>query len=172
LRFRATCYRAHDPRWSYKPISGEGAAIHGGRFNPKGMRALYLSLTIEGAVREANQGFAFKIDPCVLCSYEVDCDDIADLRTQTGQAHHGIAVADMSCAWFALAGKGEDPPSWGIARRLIAEGVAGILVASFAAGAAPADQNLVLWNWAARRPHKVRVYDPSGRLPKNQLSWD
>ena len=24
----------------------------------------------------------------------------------------------------------------------------------------------------ARFPYKVAVYDPSGRLPKNQLSWE
>jgi RES domain-containing protein len=50
-------------------------------------------------------------------------------------------------------------------------GHAGILVPSFAPGAGPDDHNLVLWRWGARRPHKIRVYDPSGRLPKNQLSW-
>ena len=56
-----------------------GAAVHGGRFNPKGVEALYLSLTIMTAIREASQGFAFKIEPYVLCSYDVDCTDIADL---------------------------------------------------------------------------------------------
>jgi len=50
--------------------------MRGARFNPKGVPALYLGLTIMTAVKEANQGFAHRIDPCVLCSYEVDCDDI------------------------------------------------------------------------------------------------
>src|SRR5258707_2622722 len=107
LRFRGTCYRAHDPRWSFKPLSGDGAAIHGGRFNPKGVPALYLSLTIGGAIKEANQGFAFKIDPCVLCSYEVDCNDVADLRTNEGRAEHGVAFADMACAWFSAIADGK-----------------------------------------------------------------
>jgi len=31
------CYRAHDPRWSFKPLSGDGGAIRGARFNPKSM---------------------------------------------------------------------------------------------------------------------------------------
>lgn len=136
------------------------------------MPALYLGLTVEGAIKEANQGFALKINPCVLCSYDVDCDDIADLRSETARAHHGVREADMTCAWFALASAGKDPPSWGIARSLIGRGFAGILVPSFVVGAAAADQNLVLWNWGARAPHKVLVFDPSGRLPKNQLSWD
>ena len=67
MRFRGTCYRAHDPQWSFTPLSGAGAAIHGGRFNPRGTEALYLSLTVMTAVKEANQGFAFKILPYV-CS--------------------------------------------------------------------------------------------------------
>ena len=58
------------------------------------------------------------------------------------------------------------------ARRLIARGIAGILVPSFAPGAAPHDENLVLWDWSGRPPHQVTVFDPSGRLPRNQLSWD
>ena len=172
MRFRGTCYRAHDPKWSFKRVSGEGAAIHGGRFNPKGMEALYLGLTIGCAIKEANQGFAFKINPCVLCCYEVDCDDIADLRTHAGRTRHGVTLADMSCPWAGDLADGRDPPSWAIARRLIAEGGAGVLVPSFALGANPEDQNLVLWDWSGDLPHQVRVFDPSGRLPKNQLSWD
>ena len=48
MRFQGDCYRAHNPMWSFSPLSGAGAAIHGGRFNSKGMPALYLSLSIEG----------------------------------------------------------------------------------------------------------------------------
>ena len=82
MRFVGTCYRAHDPRWSFRPISGEGAAIRGARFNPKDVPTLYLALGIMTAVKEANQGFAHRIDPCVLCSYDVDCADIVDLTTK------------------------------------------------------------------------------------------
>lgn len=136
------------------------------------MEALYLGLTIGCAINEANQGFAFKINPCVLCCYDVDCDDIADLRTDTGRTRHGVTLADMSCPWAADLADGKDPLSWAIARRLISEGWAGILVPSFAVGATPEDQVLVLWDWSGAPPHRVRVFDPSGRLPKNQLSWD
>lgn len=172
MRFCATCYRAHDPRWSFKPLSGEGAAIHGGRFNPKGVPALYLSLTLEGAVKEANQGFAFKIDPCVVCCYDVDCEDVVDLRTERQRRDNRITWDDIACPWFSLIAEGEAPPSWALARRLIAQGHAGILVPSFAPRAGETDANLVLWHWGARLPHQVNVYDPSGRLPRNQLSWE
>ncbi|WP_378942454.1 RES family NAD+ phosphorylase [Mesorhizobium sp. ANAO-SY3R2] len=171
MRFTATCFRAHDPRWSFLPLSGEGAAIRGARFNPKGVPALYLALGVMTAVKEANQGFAHRIDPCVLCSYEVDCDDIVDLRTSEGSDAAGISSDDMACGWMGLLADGQRPPSWAIHDRLVADGAAGILVPSFAPGADAGDHNLVLWHWAAVRPYKVTVIDPSGRLPKNQLSW-
>jgi RES domain-containing protein len=172
LRFAGTCFRAHDPRWSFSPLSGEGARLRGGRFNPAGVPALYLALSTWTAIKEANQGFAHKIEPCVLCSYEVDCADIADLRHSEERRRLHVTLADMACAWFELSAKGLDPPSWAIARKLIASGLAGILVPSFVNRAAADDQNLVLWKWGKNLPHRVEVYDPSGKLPKNQLSWD
>jgi RES domain-containing protein len=171
VRFEGTSYRAHDPRWSFKALSGDGAAIRGARFNPKGMPTLYLALSVMTAIKEANQGFAHKIEPCVLSSYEVVCDDIADLRTPEGRAEHHVSLEDMACPWFSFLAQGREPPSWEIARRLYGECQAGILVPSFAPGATADDRNLVLWRWSDRPPHRVQVFDPSGRLPKDQLSW-
>jgi RES domain-containing protein len=171
LRFRGVCYRAHDPRWSFLPLSGAGAASRGARFNPKGTPALFLALTIMTAVKEINQGFAHKIEPCVLCSYDVDCEDIVDLRGEDERGAAGVARDELACAWFADLARRREPPSWRIARRLIDAGSAGILAPSFAPGATSEDQNLVLWRWSDALPHMVSVHDPSGRLPKDQLSW-
>lgn len=77
----------------------------------------------------------------------------------------------MTCAWFAFVAEGKEPPSWQIARRFIADGKAGMLVPSFVPGATADDQKLVLWSWSERVPRQVSVFDPSGRLPKDQLSW-
>ena len=171
MRFSGVCYRAHDPRWSFRPLSGDGAAIRGARFNPQGTPALYLALTLIGAIKEANQGFVRKIDPCVLCSYEVDCEDVCDLRTPDDQAREGFSSDDVACAWMTCLSEGERPPSWRVHDRLVGLGRAGILVPSFAPGAVATDANLVLWRWGAKFPHRVSVIDPSGRLPRNQLSW-
>lgn len=169
MRFAGICYRAHDPRWSFKPTSGDGAALRGARFNPKGVSALYLALGIIGAVKEANQGFAHRIDPCILCSYEVDCDHISDLRTEAGRDAAGISLAEMSCPWMDFIARGKRPPSWAVHDRLSKES-AGVLVPSFAPGAGEDDHNLVLWRWDDPQ-HKVGLIDPQQRLPRNQASW-
>ncbi|MDR0808919.1 MAG: RES domain-containing protein, partial [Gemmobacter sp.] len=57
MRWRGTAWRAHHPRWSWSPLSGEGAALRGGRFNPAGMPALYLALSLEGMLLEMGHGF-------------------------------------------------------------------------------------------------------------------
>jgi RES domain-containing protein len=153
------------------PLSGAGAALRGGRFNPRGVEALYLGLNLTTAVLEANQGFAFKVQPCVICAYDVDCADIADLTSEEGRSAHDADPTEMACAWFSDVSDGREPPSWRIAKRLIARGYAGILAPSYAPGASERHRNLVLWRWGSDLPHRVTVYDPSGRLPKNQLSW-
>jgi RES domain-containing protein len=173
LRFQGWAYRTHDPRWSFKPLSGDGAAVHGGRFNPKGTPALYLSLDPMTAIKEAAQGFAHKFEPYVLCAYEIDCENVIALRDDAERKAAKVDIDDLACPWFAEAAAGRQPASWRLARKLIVDGAAGLLAPSFARGAAPqVDINLVLWRWNGSLPHKVAVFDPSGRLPKNQLSWD
>ncbi|MGO9768730.1 MAG: RES family NAD+ phosphorylase [Roseiarcus sp.] len=171
MKFVGLAYRAHDPRWSFRPLSGDGAAVHGGRFNPKGTPALYLALDPMTAIKEASQGFARKFEPCVLCTYEIDCQDIVELRTEELRKAADVAEADMACAWFAEAAARRNPPSWRLAERLIAEGAVGLLAPSYARSATRDDINLILWTWSDRPLHRVAVFDPSGRMPKNRLSW-
>ncbi len=171
MRFQGVCYRAHDPRWAISPISGEGAAIRGARFNPKGIPALYLSTSIEGAITEASQGFGHKIHPLTICSYDIDCDDIADLTDEVSQNALGISLDVMASAWASALSESRRPESWVIYDDLSST-YAGILVPSFAHRAATSISNLVLWDWGADLPHRVHVIDPTGRLPKNQKSWE
>lgn len=171
MRWKGTCYRAHDPRWAWTPTSGEGAAAKGGRFNPVGMPALYLALTIEGMFLEMGHGFAHRFDPLTVCSYSADVDGLVDLRTEEERTAEGISLADMECAWAYERARGRTPPSWRISKALIGKGAAGILVPSFSRGARPGMDNLVLWRWGPTLPHKVEVHDPEGRLPRDQSSW-
>jgi RES domain-containing protein len=72
LRFRGEAFRAHDPNWSWTPLSGAGAALKGRRFNWPGLETLYLSLSFKTAFREVSAGFAHRLTPYVLWSYDVD----------------------------------------------------------------------------------------------------
>jgi RES domain-containing protein len=171
VRFRGTCYRAHDPKWAFSPLSGEGARAHGGRFNPKGVAALYLALTLDGMFAEMGHGFARRFDPLTVCAYEVDVDDLVDLRGNADREAAGFPLAQLACPWAEDVASGCTPASWRMAMALMEAGRTGILVPSFATGAKPGAANLVLWTWQDTLPYLVRVHDPAGRLPKNQASW-
>jgi RES domain-containing protein len=171
VRFQGVCYRGHDPRWAWSPTSGEGAAANGGRFNPVGTPALYLALTLEGMFAEMSHGFGHRFDPLTVCTYDVDVEDVVDLRTNKARAAERVGLSVLSCAWAYERMQGRLPPSWALAKRLIAKGVAGILVPSSANGATAAMTNLVLWRWSEALPHMVRVFDPKKRLPRDQSSW-
>jgi RES domain-containing protein len=171
LRLVRVVHRAHNPKWAWAPDSGQGAATTGGRFNPVDMRALYTSLRFETAWLEAQQAFPFKAQPMTLCAYEVDCEDVLDLTDPATLAARGIAQADLACPWKDLATRGLKPPSWELAECLTADGVAGIMVPSFAKGAMTADINVVFWDWGRELPHQVRVIDDENRLPQDASSW-
>lgn len=170
-RLSGAVYRAHHPRWAFDPVSGEGAARHGGRFNPVGMPALYTALRPETAWLEAQQGFAFKAQPLTLCSYDVDCADLVDLTDTATLAALAVVPADLACAWEDLADRGHIPPTWHLATRLVGQGAAGVIVPSFAHRAQADDRNVVFWTWAEAPPHQVRVVDDHGRLPRDDSSW-
>jgi RES domain-containing protein len=169
--FAGLVYRAHNPRWAYAPTCGEGAARHGGRFNPRGMPALYTALDPKTAWMEAQQGMPFKAQPLTLVAYRVDCEGIVDLTDPAAQTALGIGDAVLGSPWEDLASRGLTPPTWDIAKKLTHAGHLGVLVPSFAPGTGEGDRNLVLWRWSDAAPCCVVVIDDFGRLPKDDASW-
>lgn len=165
-------YRAHNPQWSFSPLSGDGVSKNGGRFNPVGIPALYTSLTTITALSEYHQRFPGRPQPVTLCAYDIDCQDIVDLRDPDALQQRDIDTSDLSCAWEYLLNKGITPPSWEIATMLIQANIAGIIVHSFAMKKQSNAHNLILWKWGDVLPHRVLLIDDDERLPKNQASWD
>ena len=148
-RWQGIAYRAHHPGWAYDPVSGEGARRHGGRFNRPGTPCLYLACDYRTAWVEAQQGFAFKPQPLTICAYEVDCADIADLTHAAGRRAWDVDPEELACAWEWCVLQRAEPPSWQVAERLAASGVAGIAVRSFAPGANDDNRNWCCGNGAA-----------------------
>ena len=89
MRFAGRYYRGHDPDWSFTPLSGAGAALTGGRFNRKGEPTLYLSLDVMASFGECTQGFTHRLQPLTMCEYEVDCEDVVDLRDDAARSAQG-----------------------------------------------------------------------------------
>ncbi len=171
MRLKGSVDRAHNPRWSFAPDSGEGAAITGGRFNRIGLPALYTAFRFETAWLEAQQVFPFKVQPMTLCAYEVDCEDMLDLTDASTMGANKITADDLACPWKDLSTQGLEPPSWTMSNRLLASGCAGIIVPSFASGATREDINVVFWIWQSSPPHQVRVIDDFARLLRSAASW-
>ena len=166
MRFRGLVYRAHNPQWSWKPLSGEGARRHGGRFNRRGLPALYTSLTPLAAIREA-QPLGRPMQPLTLCAYEVDAEPVFDALDEERRRVLGVLDSDLAClAWEAEMLAGSIPASQALADRLMAAGYAGMRVRSFAAGAGVDDVNLVMWRWDPERPAQVVLIDDEGRLAR------
>jgi RES domain-containing protein len=157
--------------WAFQPLSGEGAKKFGGRFNRAGSAALYTSLDLTTAWMEAQQGFPFKPQPMTLVAYRVDCTDIADLHDPEVQDCLAYSPDDLGCAWEDIALQNREPPTWRLADRLRSQGMAGILVRSFAPGCTEDSRNLVLWEWSHAEPHAIQIIDDQNRLPRTQDSW-
>jgi len=167
ISFKGIVYRAHKPVWASSPLSGEGAKVHGGRFNPKGVAALYTAIEQITALAEHQQGFPHRPQPITLCAYEVDCSDLVDLTDPKNLDALNIKETDLSCAWEIIADNKKNPPSWKIAEELINDNVAGIIVPSYARNTPVGGKNIVFWHWEGTTPHKVIVIDDEKRLSKN-----
>lgn len=170
-RFDRLVFRAHHPAWAYDPESGEGARIHGGRFNRIGTACFYAALSLETTWLEAQQGFAFKAQPLTICSYRAELADVLNLTNPDVREVAEVTLNDLGCAWERLAGARKPVPTWDLADRLIARGCAGVIVPSFASRATSYDRNLVLWSWSRNPPHRIEVIDDEQRLPRDQSSW-
>ena len=168
MRFRGLVYRAHNPQWSWTPLSGEGARRHGGRFNRRGVSALYTSLSLLTAIREA-QWLGRPMQPLTLCAYEVDAEPVFDALDEAERRTLDVKESTLACpTWEAEMLAGAIPASQALAHRLVAAGFAGMRVQSFAAGASADDLNLVLWSWSAERPAQVLPIDDEGRLSRGE----
>ena len=146
--YHGPAYRSIHPNWANDPLSGEGAKRYGGRFNPVGTAALYLSLKIDTAWFESQQGFPYKNEqPKTIWHYTVKASDIIDLTCSDELDRIAGPLRDLGCAWEWLLANKQSVPTHELAQTLIEDGINGIMVPSYATGVRSDAKNLVLWNW-------------------------
>ncbi|WAP66853.1 RES family NAD+ phosphorylase [Jiella pelagia] len=144
-------------------MSGQGAALYGGRFNSKGVPALYASLSVLTALREANQ--VGDLQPTTLVCYRAAIAMVFDTNDAAALDAAGLdeaALADPS--WRDQMKATGEAKTQRFARDLIGAGYNGLLVRSFAKGAGPGDMNLVLWRWGKGTSSLLELIDDEDRL--------
>ena len=163
MQFQGLLYRALNPIRAREPLSGEGARLHGGHFNPKGVPALYTALSVMTAIREANQ--IGTLQPTTLVCYEADITPVFDATDADALGGYDMTPADLAAEdWRLKMRANGKAPTQILAERLIADGYAGLRVPSFAKGASVEDFNMVLWLWGSTLPAKLVLIDDEGRL--------
>jgi len=161
-RYAGPLYRALNPVYARQPLSGHGAALHGGRFNPKGTPALYTALDPATALREANQ--VGSLQPTVLVCYEADIALIFDTRDDEALDRYDLSAEILADpGWRAKLLDGHSVPTQDFARRLVTDGYSGLLTRSFAKGASGIDLNIVLWRWTGEGC-ALNIIDDENRL--------
>jgi RES domain-containing protein len=165
ISYRDKLYRALNPVYAHDPLSGRGAALFGGRFNPKGVEALYCSLTIMTALREANQ--VGNLQPTTLVAYQAKIDTLFDCRDDRALREMGMdAVMLADDGWREQMRLKGEAATQSFARRLLTAGYHGLLVQSFAKGAGIDDLNIVLWQWSSSPPSQLTLIDDEHRLSR------
>lgn len=165
MSYHGTLYRALNPVYAREPLSGRGAELYGGRFNPKGVPALYTSLTIMTALKEANQ--VGSLQPTTLVSYQASIERVFDCRDINALQEHGMDAAALAApTWRDEMKAAGEARTQTFARSLAALGFCGLIVRSFTAAATDDDLNLVLWTWGNAAPSQLILVDDDNRLSR------
>lgn len=163
MHFKGTLFRALNPVYARTPLSGRGAELYGGRFNRKGTPALYTSLSVMTALREANQ--VGSLQPTTLVSYDADIERVFDCGNEDLLRREGMDAAMLADqTWRDQMKSLGEARTQTFAHRLINAGYHGLLVRSHAHGTSPGDLNLVLWTWSPEPSARLSLIDDEGRL--------
>lgn len=159
-------WRAFVPRWAHLPLSGEGAARFGGRWNPVGMPAIYAARELSTAWAEYNQGFVQH--PALIARLSLSGAKLADLTDEAVLAELAVKPAIHRCEWRDAMDRGRVPETHALAKRLLRRGWHGVVYPSFMS---PGGSCVAMWRWNDKDAPRLDVIDPDHRLPKTPASW-
>lgn len=159
-------WRAYVPRWSYQPLSGEGAERFGGRWNPVGAPTIYVGRELSTAWAEYNQGFVQH--PALIAQLELSTARLADLTDSTVLGKFGLDESIHRTEWRADLDTGVEPATHAAYRNLVGAGVDGVIYPSFMS---PGGHCVALWHWNTPGAPDLRIVDPEGRLPTAPTPW-
>lgn len=163
---RHILWRAYVPRWAHMPLSGEGAARFGGRWNPVGAPAIYAAFELSTAWAEYNQGFVQH--PALIARLELSGAKLADLIDPETMTRLGLSDDIHQTEWRDLVDRGIEPATYALRRELMLQGYDGVIFPSFMS---PGGTCIALWRWNADGAPKLEIIDPDQRMPKTPASW-
>jgi RES domain-containing protein len=161
-----TLWRAFVPRWAHLPLSGDGVARFGGRWNPVGVPAIYAACELSTAWAEYNQGLVQH--PALIVQLRLIGAKLADLTSAQVLDQLKISADIHRCEWRAMMDQGKVPETHSLLERLLAGGFHGVMYPSFMSRGGIC---VALWRWNSAGSPRLEVVDADHRLPRTPASW-